>query len=313
MHSKNVYSVIATYNGMRWIDRCLKSLFESSQHSHIIVIDNGSNDNTVAFIKANFPSVQLIETEKNLGFGQANNIGLKLAKEHKADYTFLLNQDAWVEKDTISKLMQAHIENPLLGIISPIHLTGTGEEFDRIFYDYLSKSDVKNLVTASLLHKQSFDGVINTSFVNAAAWLISSECLMKTGGFDPVFFHYGEDNNYAHRVLFKGFTIGILCNTYVFHDKEYPANDKPKTFQSLFKHDWIILLDQACDIQNHNYKTLIFRRFCRYGFLIVPSVITFKKDAIFYNFSMIKNILTSFNNIKKSRQIALGNNSPYLV
>lgn len=312
MHSKNVYSVIATYNGMRWIDRCLKSLFESSQHSHIVVVDNGSHDNTVAFIKANFPSVQLIETEKNLGFGQANNIGLKLAKEHKADYTFLLNQDAWVEKDTIEKLMQAHIENPLLGIISPIHLTGTGEEFDRIFYDYLSQSDVKDLVTASLLHKQSFDGVITTSFVNAAAWLISIECLMKTGGFDPVFFHYGEDNNYAHRVLFKGFTIGILCNTYVFHDKEYPANDKPKTLQSLFKHDWIIFLHHACDIQNPGWKKLLLRRFCRYCFFTITGLVTLNTKKIFYNSSMVKNILMSFSKIRQSRAISKNSVLPYL-
>lgn len=313
MYQKNVYTVIATYNGMRWIDRCLKSLFESSQHSHIVVIDNGSDDNTVAFIKVNFPSVQLITTEKNLGFGQANNIGLKLAKEYKADYAFLLNQDAWVEKDTIAELMQAHIENPLLGIISPIHLTGAGDAFDRIFYDYLSQSDVKNLVTASLLHKQPFDGVINTSFVNAAAWLISSECLIKTGGFDPVFFHYGEDNNYAHRVLFKGFTIGILCNTHVFHDKEYQANDKPKNLQSLFKHDWIILLHQACDIQNPAWKKLLLHRFYRYGFLSILSSITFKRDGLFYNFSMAKNIVTFFRKIKKSRKIAERDNSPYII
>ena len=70
----SVYAVIVTFNGIKWIDKCFLSLLNSSISIKIIVIDNGSSDMTSEYIKSNFPTIELIETGKNLGFGQANNI-----------------------------------------------------------------------------------------------------------------------------------------------------------------------------------------------------------------------------------------------
>jgi GT2 family glycosyltransferase len=88
------------------------------------VVDNNSADDTVNFIKANYPEVTLLEQNKNLGFGKANNIGISLAMKNEADYVFLLNQDAWVQPDTIEKLVSAHQREPQFGILSPMHLNG---------------------------------------------------------------------------------------------------------------------------------------------------------------------------------------------
>ena len=55
-------------------------------------------------------------------------------------------------------------------------------------------------------------------FVNAAAWMMTRECVTKTGLFHPVFFHYGEDNHYASRVQFHGMKIGVLPAAHVIHD-----------------------------------------------------------------------------------------------
>ena len=68
--------------------------------------------------------------------------------------------------------------------------------------------------------------VYDLPFVNAAGWLISKECLMTVGGFDPMFFHYGEDDNYCQRVLFHEFKIGVLPNALMVHDRE--DREKPK-------------------------------------------------------------------------------------
>jgi GT2 family glycosyltransferase len=313
MQQASVYSIIVTYNGMQWIERCLNSLIGSSYTNHIIVIDNGSKDKTILFIKEYYPQVQLIETGKNLGFGQGNNIGLKIAIEEKADYVFLLNQDARVEHDTIAQLVKAQTENPQFGIISPIHLNGTGNDFDDHFYMYFTRSEIKDLLSSSVFNMNDCPALINTPFVNAAAWLISNDCLKKTGGFDPVFFHYGEDDNYAHRVLFKGFKIGILTTAKIYHDKErFNPKTQAEMLRSKRKKDWIIFLDHACNIQRNDYKSLMVKRFLRCSCLSFFNFLTFNKSRGIYNFSMAKNIGCSFFKIRKSRAISVNNTMAHL-
>src|SRR3569623_1941984 len=95
-----IYVVIVTYNGMKWVDKCLHDVLQSDTNIKVVVIDNRSTDETVNFIKTNYPEIDLTETNENLGFGRANNIGIKQAVKANADYVFLLNQDGYVEKDT---------------------------------------------------------------------------------------------------------------------------------------------------------------------------------------------------------------------
>ena len=101
----NLYTIITTYNGVKWIEKNIQALIESSTKTKIIIIDNGSVDGTQDIVKS-FKAVQFIQSEENLGFGKANNLGIKLALEQGADYIFLLNQDAWIEKNTLSKLLK---------------------------------------------------------------------------------------------------------------------------------------------------------------------------------------------------------------
>ena len=101
-----VLVIIVSYNFERWINRCLGSLRKSSHPIDVMVIDNGSKDRSVDIIKNDFPEVRLVETGKNLGFGRANNIGLKFALDEGYDFAFLLNQDAWIDDNTIKILVE---------------------------------------------------------------------------------------------------------------------------------------------------------------------------------------------------------------
>lgn len=297
---------------MRWIDKCLNSVTTSSYSPLIMVVDNGSKDFTVSFIRAYYPMVQVIETGKNLGFGQGNNIGLQIALKDKADHILLLNQDASVEKETIASLVKAQAENPQFGILSPLHLNGTGNDFDINFHHYLVRSGILEWQLPGLLNNTQEHAIINTPFVNAAAWLISRNCLQKTGGFDPVFFHYGEDDHYANRALFKGFKIGVLNTARIYHDRNRLPADTLLPMRAKFKKDWIIFLNQACDIRNNNYAALMIKRFCRHAFFTIASVATLNRKNIFYNLLMVKNIAWFVLKIKKSRRISSGTDSPYL-
>lgn len=71
---------------MKWLEKCLSSLRNSIYPTEIIVVDNGSTDGSIDFIRGDFPKVHLIECKENLGFGKANNIGISYGLEKGADF-----------------------------------------------------------------------------------------------------------------------------------------------------------------------------------------------------------------------------------
>lgn len=221
---KKVFVIIVTYNGARWIDKNIQSLLASSYPVTIIVADNCSTDDSVALLK-NYPQVQLIETGANLGFGKANNVAMQRALEQGADYLFLLNQDAWVFEKTIATLVDVMASNANTGIVSPAHYVADGETLDGNFKTYLDRS--------TPLH--SNDHLFATTFVNAAAWMLSHECVEKVGLFEPLFGHYGEDRNYCDRVLYHGFSIHIDTASRIVHDRVITRNFHKDVIQSQYK------------------------------------------------------------------------------
>lgn len=220
--NKKVFVVLVTYNGAHWIDKNIQSLLDSGYPVSIIAVDNNSTDNSAALL-AKFPQVDLIQSPANLGFGKANNIGMKKALEQGADYVFLLNQDAWVFEDTIGCLIANMELNPAFGIVSPMHFIADNATLDKSFETYWGRK------TSEL------NGTSVVPFVNAAAWMMSRACIETIGYFEPLFGHYGEDRNYCDRVLFHKFQIGIDSNSRIVHDRVITRNLKKDIIQSKFK------------------------------------------------------------------------------
>src|SRR5699024_4123474 len=117
-----VIVIIVTYNGEKWIQTCLSCIQRDQYPVEVIVIDNASTDQNKEIIRNEFPDIRLIENNTNLGFGQANNIGMQIALKKQADYVFLLNQDAYIYPDTIIKLLSVLKQHPEYGIVSPLQL-----------------------------------------------------------------------------------------------------------------------------------------------------------------------------------------------
>lgn len=213
----NIFAIVVTYNGSQWIDKCFGSLVNSSIPLKILAIDNGSTDGTPNIIREKFPQVEVIETGENLGFGKANNIGLKRTLDENADYAFLLNQDAWIESDTIEKLVAIQQNNKQLHLLSPIHLNGKGDTIDRNFQNYLGPNFTPGFYS-DLFTKQIKPYYIG-KYANAAAWLLTNHCLQVVGGFDPMFKQYGEDDNYINRLHTKKLALAIVPDALIYHDR----------------------------------------------------------------------------------------------
>ncbi|MEM6517244.1 MAG: glycosyltransferase, partial [Bacteroidota bacterium] len=177
------------------------------------------------FIKKNYPEVTLIEQDKNLGFGQANNIGLRYALEQGSEHFFLLNQDAYLLDNTVEQLVDFQERKPNYGILSPIHLAGNKNQLDNNFAKYMNK-ELSGRFYSDFVLRNAIAPVYDVPFVNAAAWLLSRKCLNQIGGFDPLFFHYGEDDNYCQRVLYHKFRIGVMPNSFIIHDRELKKRKK---------------------------------------------------------------------------------------
>ena len=226
--------LIVTFNGAKWLDKMLQSVLNSSILVEILVVDNASTDNSVPLIEK-YSQVQLIKSAHNLGFGKANNIGIKLALEQNSDYIFLLNQDTWVFEKTIETLVKGANQHPDFGIISPMHLAANETDLDENFSTYYAS---KKLVISN--------EIAEVPFVNAAAWLVSKACFEKVGLFEPLFNHYGEDRNFCNRLHFHGFRIGIASSSKIVHDRIVSRNFKKDVFQSEYK-----ILNAFLDINNN--------------------------------------------------------------
>lgn len=214
--------IIVTFNGGKWLDKMLRSVLNSSIALEVLVVDNASTDDSVAIIEK-FETVQLIKSATNLGFGKANNIGIKTALDQQSDYVFLLNQDTWVFKKSVETLMYFAAQHPEIGVLSPKHLCANEKDLDENFNVYYHKKI--GVIAAD---------IVEVPFVNAAAWFISKHCLAKVGLFDPVFNHYGEDRNFCNRLKFHNFKIAIVESANVVHDRIISRNYKKDVFQSQY-------------------------------------------------------------------------------
>ena len=136
--------IVITYNAINWAEKCFGSLKKSNYAHDVYVVDNGSNDGTIDYIKNNYPSVLLYQSKVNLGFGKANNLGLQYAIDNNYDFVYLLNQDAWVFPDTFEKIIEISNHYKSYGILSPFQMESNMKHIDRWFKSVTCSYDSSN-------------------------------------------------------------------------------------------------------------------------------------------------------------------------
>ena len=300
-----IFVIIVTYNGLKWIDKCLESLRNNKIEVQPVVIDNHSTDDTVKYIRANHQEVHLIESGENVGFGRANNIGLEYAIKNSCDYVFLLNQDAWINPDTIGHLVEIHKRNFEYGVLSPLHLSGDKKKLDYNFSCYISAHKCSNFVSDVILNRNELKEVYPIKFVNAALWLISRECLEIVGGFDPIFPLYGEDDDYIHRVYYHHLNIGVCPTVTAFHDREQEPSRLSKQpietkIKRIYGHKLMSLKDINYQLSNRTLSVIkeIFVKF-------IDSLFKLDYRDIRIDLIILFKLLQNSRNISKSRKMSL--------
>ncbi|MCS4303106.1 glycosyltransferase family 2 protein [Chryseobacterium sp. BIGb0232] len=274
-----IHIIIVTYNAMKWAERCFNSLRKSSVPVKCIVIDNGSKDGTQEYIKTHFPEVDLTQSDSNLGFGKANNIGIEKAYKNGTDFFYLMNQDAWLYEDSMAKMLEVYNSHPNkdeIGIISPIHVDGSEKYLDIFLDQYIAKNYEKTRMISDL-YFQTLKPYYEIHFVNAAHWLLPKKTIETIGGFNPYFFHYGEDDEYVNRVHFHQKKVLLVPRSKVVHDG----------VQLLHKIDFTKYEDVRIEINTLNPS--------------LPNGLNQEKKAL--KQSMLKNLITG--NISKYKELSL--------
>ena len=239
----SVFAIIVTYNGMKWYDRCFGSLRRSIIPVKPVVIDNASSDGSVAYIREHFPEAVIMEQKENLGFAKANNVGMRYALDHGADFVFLLNQDAWlVQDDCLTQMITIAEIHPEFAILSPMQLYGDGKQIVYESKQYAARNEKNDWISDAYFNR--LKDLYEVQYVCAASWLIPVNTLKTIGGFDPLFYHNGEDDNYMQRVHYHGMKVGICPTVNMCHD----CGGRPKDYNAVTL-DWRkYLLIQYCNI-----------------------------------------------------------------
>jgi len=220
-----VFIIILNWNGLQDTLECLASVFKMNYSDFkVIVVDNGSTDDSVAVIRETYPQVILIENKKNLGYAGGNNTGMRYAIKHGADYMWLLNNDTVVEADTVSKLVDAAECHPRVGQISPV------------IYYYHSPDKIQFCGSYVDWNKQSIviprDKHLNIdkdfrSGSNVCLWgtalFIKRDVVEKIGYLNEHFFAYWEDTEYSLRVLNAGYRNLLCASAKVYHKTTPPS------------------------------------------------------------------------------------------
>ena len=262
--------VIVTYNGVNHIYNCLSDI-NTLENSKIIIIDNQSKDATLNLVTKNYPNIKTISNDQNIGFGQANNIGLKYALEMDFDYILLLNQDTHITKNAILSMVDIMEENKDYGILSPLHYFKENE-LQKSFSNHIkANSNLIKDINSGIFTKEIYD----LPFVNAAIWMMNIDCIKKVGGFCPEFFHYGEDDNYCHRVIYHGLKIGIVPSLSAFHysDEKHSKYFSKKQAELMIVQEKINILNPLI---NYDHTQRLFYYFSR----IIKNLLLFRNQSV---------------------------------
>ena len=309
MTNKNIFVIIVTYKGHLWYDRCFSSLRESEIPLQTVVIDNASNDGTVEYIRENYPEIHLIASETNLGFGQGNNKGMRYALDNGADYVFLLNQDAWIEPNTLKDLVEIHKMNPGYGILSVMNITKEKDNLLDGFINYLADYNNCDPQLLNDLYWNRLKDVYELKMVLAAAWLLPKNTLETIGGFDPIFYHYGEDDNYAQRVHFHGLKIGICPKLYIVHDAQTARTDKAVELRGRNVSAKRNLLLEYVDINRKFNSLKVIQKHLKWT---LRNLLRLHTDTVKFELRLFLITIKNIQNIKHSRQINKIKNTNWL-
>ncbi|OGI28827.1 MAG: hypothetical protein A2288_00265 [Candidatus Moranbacteria bacterium RIFOXYA12_FULL_44_15] len=221
-----VFIVILNYNGRDVIKKCLASVFRVDYPNfEVVVVDNNSQDGSFEMARSGFSKAIFIKNEENLGFSLGNNVGIRYALDRAADWVFLLNNDAEVDKDFLGKLVDAAEKDVAIGISSPVIFE---KDSGKIWFSggKIKWFSMKAEHTCQAKTEECFE----SEFVSGCAMLVKREVFQEIGLLDEDFFLYWEDIDFSVRARRAGFKVMVVSSSWAYHWEKSEAFKKSKVY-----------------------------------------------------------------------------------
>lgn len=209
---KKVSIIIVNWNGLKYIHECITSLINQTYNNiEIILVDNASSDDSVNFVKLNFPDVKIIQNKENLGFAEGVNIGIKSSS---GDFIALFNQDA-VAKETWLEILVQSLDNSdeIAAVAGKVFYYGDKYEKDAIFCTW-SKIDPYTACPYNFNENEPSNLV---DYLTGCALLINKDILDEIGLLDTRYFLYFDETDWCARAIRAGYKLMYIPEAIVWH------------------------------------------------------------------------------------------------
>jgi N-acetylglucosaminyl-diphospho-decaprenol L-rhamnosyltransferase len=203
--------VVVTFDALPWIERCL----ESVSRAPVVVVDSGSRDGTVEFVRTHFPKTKVVQVE-NRGLGAAWNVGLR---ETQSRYVLLLNADAWLVGDALGRLVEFADGNRRAAVVGPrlLNPDGTLQRSVRGFptlwrlateYFFIRKLAPRSRALNSFYGGGfEYDKTHAAEFVMGACMLVRRQAVEEVGYLDEDYFLFSEETDWCFRFREAGWRV----------------------------------------------------------------------------------------------------------
>ena len=206
--AKKLSIIIVSYNVRRYLDQCLESVLkavEGINGTEVFVVDNASQDDTLAVLPPKYPSVSFVANDENIGFARANNLAIR---QSDGEYVLLLNPDTKLEDDTLRRAVSFMDEHPEAGAAGVRMHNEDGsvapESRRAIPTPWVSAMKMLGFTKLYYMSHLPWDEACRIEVVSGAFCLLRRKALDEVGLLDEDFFMYGEDIDLSYRLLKGG-------------------------------------------------------------------------------------------------------------
>jgi hypothetical protein len=229
MNETNIYPkvsiIILNYNSKRFLKDCLEAIKENTSYPNydVVMVDNNSTDDSVTFVRTNYPWFLIIETGENRGFSSGNNV---VIQRTDGEYVFLLNTDTIVQPKWLSRVVETAKSDPKIGVVGalPVHMD---------LYNFYRRPP-------------NFNRLEEVSEVAGAAMLVKRELILNIGPLDEYSFLYWEDTEFCWRSILSGYKVVYDYDAVVYHHLGGTSGINPRWIYEKKKNElytYIKLLD----------------------------------------------------------------------
>ncbi len=224
--------VIVNWNGLSWLKGCLPSLAKQRYTPvEIIIVDNGSTDGSVEWLRLKYPKVTVIPLKENLGFARTNNIGYE---KSKGTFVLFLNNDTVVTDNFITELVKVlRSDATIAGAQSKLLLMDDHTRLDAVGA-FLTLTGILYHYGLKARDNARFDKEINLYTVKGACMMFRRDVLEKVAVrgnvFDPAYFAYFEETDLCHRIWLSGYRIVYAHASVIYHKAGATSTKIPNAF-----------------------------------------------------------------------------------